>query len=145
MTAERPMVEILYLDGCPNHQGLEDHIRKLLTAAGVDLPIRQRRIDSAAEAQTEQFLGSPTVRVNGIDVDPTAAAQSMFGLSCRVYQTADGLRGTPFDEWILRAVRDAASPTKSVAVGAPPSFRPELLAARFDEVRCEARRPGVLG
>lgn len=104
------MIEILYFDGCPNHRGLEDHIRNLLTAAGVDLPIRQRRIDSAAQAQTEQFLGSPTVRVSGVDVDPAAAAQSTFGLSCRVYRSAEGLRGTPPDEWILHAVRDAASP-----------------------------------
>lgn len=110
MTARQRMIEILYFDGCPNHQGLDDHIRNLLATAGVHLPIRQRRIDSAAQAQTERFLGSPTVRVNGVDVDPTAAAQSVFGLSCRVYLTADGLRGTPADQWILRAVRDAASP-----------------------------------
>jgi hypothetical protein len=109
-----PSIEILYFDGCPNHQGLADHIRSLLAASGIDLPIRLRRVESADQAQTELFLGSPSVRVNGIDVDPTAPARNTFGLSCRVYQTADGLRGTPPDDWILRAAR-------AVAPVSPPS------------------------
>lgn len=99
------MIEILYFDGCPNHEGLEGHIRELLTAAGVDVPVRQRRIESAAQAEAAKFLGSPTVRVNGIDVDPTARTRSMFGLSCRVYATDEGLRGTPPDEWILATLQ----------------------------------------
>src|SRR5215216_4209433 len=102
------MIEILYIDGCPNHEGVEGHIRGLLTAAGVDVPIRQRRIESAAQAEAERFLGSPSVRVNGVDVDPTAPRQIIFGLSCRVYATEEGLRRTPPDEWILAALQHPA-------------------------------------
>lgn len=97
------MIEILYFDGCPNHQGLEGRIRSLLAAVGIEETITHRRIGSEEEAREERFLGSPTVRVNGVDVDPDAASRSTYGLMCRVYATDDGLRGTPPEEWIVNA------------------------------------------
>ncbi|PZG12088.1 thioredoxin family protein [Micromonospora craterilacus] len=102
------MIEILYFDGCPNHEGLDEHLRALLTAAGVNAPITSRRIESELQAEQERFLGSPTIRVNGVDVDPSASGRSAYGLTCRVYATADGLRGTPPDSWILDALRQHA-------------------------------------
>ncbi|WP_319463465.1 hypothetical protein [Micromonospora sp. RTP1Z1] len=103
------MIEILYFDGCPNHRGLEDRIRALLAEAGVEMPISLRRIDSDDQAAEERFLGSPTIRVNGVDVDPASDARDGYGLMCRVYATDDGLRGTPPDEWIVTALRQAAA------------------------------------
>ncbi|MDZ5447893.1 hypothetical protein U2F26_35255 [Micromonospora sp. 4G57] len=99
------MIEILYFDGCPNHEGLETRIRSLLAAAGIEETITHRCIDSDEQARAEHFLGSPTVRVNGIDVDPEAASRDAYGLMCRVYVTDDGLRGKPSDQWIISAVQ----------------------------------------
>lgn len=103
------MIEILYFDGCPNHRGLEDRVRALLADVGVEVPVSLRRMDSDEQAAEEQFLGSPTIRVNGVDVDPTADGRAGYGLMCRVYATDDGLRGTPPDEWILNALRRAGT------------------------------------
>ena len=102
------MIEILYFDGCPNHDGLEARVRSVLAAAGIDESITHRRIDSDVQAQAERFLGSPTLRVNGVDVDPTAATRAMYRRLCRVHATDDGLRGTPPDAWILAAAQGAA-------------------------------------
>ncbi|MFR9777253.1 thioredoxin family protein [Micromonospora sp. MS34] len=99
------MIEVLYFDGCPNHEGLEEHLRSLLAVAGFDTPITSRRIDSDEQAQREHFVGSPTIRINGVDVDPTLSGREDYGLMCRVYQTEHGLRGTPPDAWILDALR----------------------------------------
>lgn len=99
------MIEILYFEGCPNHEGLETRIRSLLDAAGIDETINHRRIDSEDQARAEHFLGSPTVRVNGIDVEPDAHRRDAYGLTCRVYATDGGLRGTPPDQWITDAVQ----------------------------------------
>ena len=95
----RPVIEIVYFEGCPNHRGLEDRVRALLAESGVEMPISLRRIDSDEQAADERFLGSPTIRVNGLDVDPTADGRDSYGLMCRVYVTDDGVRGTPRDEW----------------------------------------------
>jgi hypothetical protein len=99
------VIEILYIHGCPNHNNLEARIRALLDRHGYDAPIKTRSIVSDAQAQEEHFLGSPTVRVNGVDVEPDAAARHAYGLMCRVYRTDEGLRGQPPDAWITAALR----------------------------------------
>jgi hypothetical protein len=101
------MIEILYFDGCPNYQGLEDHIRALCAGLGIDMPVVSRRIDTDDQADAELFLGSPTVRVNGVDVDPTAADRHAYGLICRAYPNADQIQGTPPDGWIVAAIAAA--------------------------------------
>jgi hypothetical protein len=101
------MIEILFFDGCPNHHGLEQRIRALCADLGTDMPIVARRIDTDDQANAERFLGSPTVRVNGVDVDPTAADRHGYGLTCRVYPNADRMQGTPPDGWIVAAIAAA--------------------------------------
>jgi hypothetical protein len=97
-------VELLYFDGCPHYEALLQRLRKLLHGVDAGDRIHLRRISDEPAAQRERFLGSPTVRVDGHDVEPGAAERSDFGLVCRLYVTADGLRPTPLDEWVLDAV-----------------------------------------
>jgi hypothetical protein len=56
------------------------------------------------DVERERFLGSPTLRVDGVDVEPGAGDRTDFGLKCRVYRTAEGLSGCPADEWVLAAL-----------------------------------------
>ena len=98
---------MLFFDGCPNHEALLPHLRELLSAHGVGDPIELRRVEDAEAAQRERFLGSPTVRIDGQDVDPGAHERDDFGLKCRLFATPDGLRGTPPDAWVLTAVARA--------------------------------------
>jgi hypothetical protein len=63
-----------------------------------------RRIPDDEAAQRERFLGSPTVRVDGRDVEPDAEDREDFGLKCRRYQLPAGLGGVPLDEWVLNAL-----------------------------------------
>lgn len=56
-------------------------------------------------AHLTRFLGSPSLRVNGVDVEPGADSRSGYGLQCRIYDTPDGVSGTPTDAGILRAVQ----------------------------------------
>jgi hypothetical protein len=97
-------VEVLYFDGCPNHEAYLPRLRGLLDVAGVQARIELRRIESVEAAERERFLGSPTVRVDGHDVDPAAAQRDDYGLKCRLYASDDGLRGTPPDAWVLNAL-----------------------------------------
>ena len=98
-------VEVLYFDGCPNYEALLSHLRDLLHAGdAAHTPIELVRVADAETAQRERFLGSPTVRVDGDDVEPGAGDRTDFGLKCRLFATPDGLRGTPADEWVLRAL-----------------------------------------
>jgi hypothetical protein len=102
-------IELLYFDGCPSHDAFLPRLRELLDRAGVDEPMQERRIESHEDAERERFLGSPTLRIDGVDVDPGAGGRTDFGLRCRLYPTAGALRGVPPDEWVLAALRRAGA------------------------------------
>jgi hypothetical protein len=97
-------IEVLYFDGCPNHQKLLTHLPLLLEHEGITAEIVLRNIPDADTAVKEGFLGSPTVRLNGQDVDPGAHQRDDYGLKCRIYHTPAGLTGSPADHWILDAI-----------------------------------------
>jgi hypothetical protein len=97
-------VELLYIDDCPNHEALLPRLRELLRGVGAADQIQPRRIPDDSAARRERFLGSPTVRVDGHDVEPGASELRDFGMACRLYATDDGMRGTPLDEWVLDAL-----------------------------------------
>jgi hypothetical protein len=101
-------IELLYFDGCPNHEALLPHLEQLLRAAEIRAKLALRKVPDDTAAQRERFLGSPTVRVDGRDVEPGAEDREDFGLKCRLYRTDAGLRGAPLDEWILDALARTA-------------------------------------
>lgn len=98
-------IELLYFAGCPSHEAFLPRLHDLLGQAGVNAPVLERRVETDEAAQQERFLGSPTLRIEGVDVEPGAAQRADYGLKCRLYATPDGgLRGTPADEWVLDAL-----------------------------------------
>jgi hypothetical protein len=97
-------IELLYFDGCPHYEALLQHLRELLQSVGAGYRIQFHRIRDEQAARRERFLGSPTVRVDGYDVEPGASERRNFGMTCRLYVTPDGLRPTPLDEWVLKAL-----------------------------------------
>lgn len=102
-------VELLYFDGCPNHEALLPHLQQLMRHAEIAAELKLRRIEDAEAAQRERFLGSPTVRVDGRDVEPGAQERDDFGLKCRLYRLPSGLGGMPLDEWVLEALARASA------------------------------------
>lgn len=56
-----------------------------------------------------RFLGSPTIRVDGRDVEPGADERREFVLSCRVYRSEGGAAGHPDESWIRAALREAGT------------------------------------
>ena len=97
-------VELLYFDGCPSYENLLPRLRALLEDAGAGDALALRRVESESAAERERFLGSPTVRVNGRDVDPGAGERGDFGLKCRLYRTEGGLEHVPPEGWIRNAL-----------------------------------------
>jgi hypothetical protein len=101
-------IELLYFDGCPNHEALLPHLELLLREAKLPVKIQLHRIADDDAAQRERFLGSPSVRVDGKDIEPGAERRTDFGLKCRLYRLPTGLAGTPRDEWLLQALEHAS-------------------------------------
>ncbi len=82
-------VELLWWEGCPSTEATIELVREQMALAGLDpsaLDVREIRTEAEAEAQG--FPGSPTVRVDGRDIDEPG--DQPIGLTCRVYRLADG-------------------------------------------------------
>jgi len=101
----RVKVELWYFEGCPGFAELLPRVRELVAArADVELC----RVESLEEAERVRFLGSPTLRVDGEDVEPGAGGRVDYGLKCRLYRTESGQFHAPPDEWIRRALKGAS-------------------------------------
>jgi hypothetical protein len=95
-------IEVLYFDGCPNHAPTVERVTQIAADLGVQERIEEIEVTSLDQAQQLRFLGSPTVRVNGIDIDPSARQRTNYGLSCRFYS---GVSGLPPDDLIMAALQ----------------------------------------
>ncbi|HLY85523.1 MAG TPA: hypothetical protein VKO84_03275, partial [Gaiellaceae bacterium] len=68
----RPLVEILYFVGCPHYEGARVLVERVSRELGVEPELRLVDVPSDEAAERLRFIGSPTVRVDGEDVDPHA-------------------------------------------------------------------------
>jgi hypothetical protein len=100
-------IEVLYFDGCPGYGQLMPRLRELLAAEGVEDAITVVRVESVQDAEQQRFLGSPTLRIDGVDVDPTAGGRTDYGLKCRLYRVGTAHAKVPAQEWILSAINQA--------------------------------------
>ncbi len=84
-----PRVELLWWEGCPSIEKARDLLAEVLAEHGLDpAAIEMREIATEADASRERFVGSPTIRVDGVEVAPEQGEP--VGLTCRVYRTRDG-------------------------------------------------------
>jgi hypothetical protein len=100
-------IEVLWFDGCPNYERARAALDGVLTSRGVDASTIHSIVVDAVCAAALKFPGSPTIRVNGCDIEPGFRDPSSYPLSCSVYQTDRGLQGVPETDWIERAIDHA--------------------------------------
>jgi hypothetical protein len=102
-------VELLFWAGCPSHPRALSDLREALAAAGLDPDsVTVREVETDADASRERFVGSPTIRIDGVDVQPLQDEPT--GLTCRVYRRRDGrISPTPDPADLRDALRRASS------------------------------------
>lgn len=105
-------VQLLYFDGCPSWEVAEARLREALGVLGHAVEVETVLVNTPEKADEWGFHGSPSVLVDGEDpfVEPGAAV----GLSCRLYRTPEGLRGSPTVNQLVEALSRAQPPTSSV-------------------------------
>lgn len=104
----RPRVEILYFDGCPNHEPAQALVERLASELRVEPEIELVEVADPEAAATLRFLGSPTVRVDGVDVELGAEERRDFAFSCRIYRNDGGASEQPAESWVRDALIEAA-------------------------------------
>ena len=107
-----PVVEILSIEGCPNTAAAVELVNRTVAELGLAVEVRDTRITDERAARAQRFLGSPTIRVNGRDIEPSADQRTDHTLACRVYRTPRGLTGQPDKAWLIDAL-DASRAARS--------------------------------
>ncbi len=107
-------VAVLYFAGCPNHKPAVDLARQVAAELDLAVEVEEVEIGSRDDVAALRFLGSPTIQVEGLDVEPAARLRTDYGFSCRMY---DG-RGLPTRETLAQALAEAANGAEQSAFAA---------------------------
>lgn len=96
-------IRVLHFDGCPHTADTMDLVRRVVASHVGAVTIEDVEVASGADAARLRFLGSPSVQVNGVDIDPQARERTDFSICCRLY----GASGIPPADMLARAIREA--------------------------------------
>ncbi len=94
-------VEVLYFGGCPNYRPIVELLKNVLGQEGLRIDVREIEVEDESAARALNFFGSPTIRVNGVDIEVAARAIKETGLACRRYAGV-----LPSEEMIRSALRE---------------------------------------
>ena len=102
-------VSFLYYEECPSHDLALERLREIMGEESVPDDIGVVKVESEEQAHELRFVGSPTIRVDGQDIDPPSDPR--YALTCRAYRLEDNrISPLPSKDMIRRALR---SPAKS--------------------------------
>lgn len=86
-------IELFHWDGCPSLPETRELLEAVLRERGIEARIELHEVRTEDEARALEFPGSPTIRIDGRDVDPIGAT-ARPALTCRIYTLPDG-RSSP--------------------------------------------------
>lgn len=95
-------IEVLYLEGCPNYLPAVHRLRTILRQEGLRAEVAAIEVKDESAAKALKFFGSPTIRVNGLDIEADSRDVTETGFACRRYAG-----GVPSEEMIRAALKEA--------------------------------------
>ena len=111
-------IEVLYFSGCPNHVPAVERVKEALRDEGLRGEIVEIEVTDPERAERMKFLGSPSIRVDGLDIETEARSAKEFGLMCRTYAVNGRREGLPSSDMFRRAIREANSGVSNSDSGA---------------------------
>jgi len=100
-------IQFLYWEDCPSHEPALERLRQVMAEENIDEAIESIDVETEEQAQAMRFVGSPTILVDGEDIDPPPN-DAFAALTCRVYHWDDGrFSPLPSPDMIRRALRVA--------------------------------------
>lgn len=98
------VIEVFYVPGCPNHQPAIDSLKDVLRSATIDVPIQEIAVKYEAMTSRLKFPGSPTIRIDGSDVESNHPES--YSLACRLYSNGTGVPSREILERVLAEAKE---------------------------------------
>ena len=102
-------IEVLFIEECPNYRLAVEEVNRILQLEGVPAQVEEIMVSDTDSAEQLRFLGSPTIRIDGVDVEPAARSSRDYAFACRTYQAAGRSAGVPTEAVIRQAIREAGA------------------------------------
>ena len=102
-------IDLLYFDGCPSCERTQADLAEILAASELDATVHLVEVQTLEQADNLHFAGSPTVKVNGTDLE---GYDGPGVLACRVYRENGG-KGWPSKALLERALAAAKPPLEA--------------------------------
>jgi hypothetical protein len=96
-------IDILYTPDCTGWQTADSLLRQALADLGVEADISYWLIESDRQAVDAVFIGSPTIRVDGVDLFPVQGVPA--GKKLRSYFTEEGMLDYPTYAMLIDALQ----------------------------------------
>ena len=97
-------VSFLYYEECPSHDLALERLREVMAEEGIPNEVEVVKVETEDQARQLRFVGSPTIRVDGQDIDPPTDPR--YVLACRAYRLGDDrISPLPSKDMIRRALR----------------------------------------
>lgn len=111
VASEHPVrIEILARRDCPNRGMAQVVVERAIARSGVPVQLEVVEVKTEAQARKRRFLGSPSVRVDGLDVEPGSNGRTDFTTSDRLYRCGlGGVQGWPDELWVRSALLVASA------------------------------------
>lgn len=100
------VIRVLTFEGCPNCAATRELVEETVKELHLQADIEAIQVGNEDEAKGYAFLGSPTIQVDGQDIEASRRSEKA-SFSCRVYRTPNGITGVPPKNLLLGAIRDA--------------------------------------
>lgn len=111
---ERLSISFQYCEQCPSYEQALERLRKVLVEENVQATLEIIKVQSDEQARQLQFIGSPTIQINGKDID-TPSSSIYRADACRIYTLDDGrVSPLPSENMIRKTVRSCRESLKRV-------------------------------
>jgi hypothetical protein len=97
--------DLYYFNDCPSFRKALANLQQALRDERLPDDVELVAVEDAADAEAKRFIGSPTVRLDGIDIEGPQAEAQGYGFGCRLYTNGGQMVGWPSVDQIRRAVR----------------------------------------
>ncbi len=99
-------IELLYFGGCPSYKTAWAELLEVIAEHDLEVTVKPLKVESLEKADALHFAGSPSVTVNGVDLEYYEGAGV---LACRVYRENEG-RGYPSRKLLRERLTESRLP-----------------------------------
>lgn len=101
-------IQILFFEGCPNVEAAKSLVLDALEQTKISAEVSLVEVLDHDDAVSKKFLGSPSFRINGADIEQEVAHQTEYSMRCRLYSSDGSLSGLPLRSKLIEQIEKHA-------------------------------------